>query len=165
MSKLLSTFYSPCASHLQGRYRQSTRTGYCNLDKDVIFARQSSASMSSRASKMLPCLSPRFTCGSTDHALMVSMGTSSSSIKRPKRSLKIGMPIQLLRSAKASNGLAEACTPLSPTLGSDFKPRSFHLARTCPRRESAGASAGSVGPSNLPRKSAHDKADASHSTE
>ncbi len=41
----------------------------------------------------------------------------------------------------------------------------FLMTKIWPRSESLGAFAGSVGPRTLPRKSAHDNLEASHSTE
>jgi len=105
------------------------------------------------------------TCGSTDHALIVSIGMPAARRADPKGSEAQSAPSQFIRSARASNGDADACTPLSPTSGADASPRASHLALTSPLRESAGASAGSVGPRSAPRKSAHEHDEASQSTE
>ena len=50
------------------------------------------------------------TCGSLDHFLMVSSGTPAASSALPKVSSAIATPSQLVRSARPSNGEAEACT-------------------------------------------------------
>ena len=51
-------------------------------------------------------------CGSLVHAMMVSFEMPESSMAFPKASSSSLAPIQLRRSASASNGLADACTPV-----------------------------------------------------
>jgi hypothetical protein len=60
---------------------------------------------------------------------------------------------QLQRSARASKGLADACTPLSPTLGTALSLSSFQFSKMALRAEPSAAVTGSVAPSTLPRKS------------
>ena len=68
------------------------------------------------------------------------------------------------RSASASNGLALACTPLSPTFGSPLRSRDFQFEKITFRSEPSAAVAGSVAPSTLPRKSSQLSFLGSHST-
>lgn len=72
-----------------------------------------------------------------------------------KSSFSSGIFSQFARSPSPSSGEAEACTPLSPVVGSVLRPSSFQSDMIIPRIDSAGAEAGSVGPKTLPRKSAH----------
>jgi len=74
-------------------------------------------------------------------------------------------PSQLSRSTSASNGLAEPCTPLSPTSGFATRPSAAQSCMICQRIEPTLARSGSVAPSTSPRNSAHDISDESHSTE
>ena len=96
--------------------------------------------------------------------MMVSLVMPDESIALPKASSSSLAPIQFRRSARASKGDADACTPLSPTLGSDLRPSDFHWAKIVLRSEPSAAVAGSVAPSTLPRKSSHDSLAGSHST-
>ena len=73
-------------------------------------------------------------------------------------------PSQFMRSAMPSKGEADACTPLSPVLGGALRPSFSQSALIKPRIESAGACAGSVGPSTAPRKASHLRSAASHLT-
>jgi len=144
-----------------------TKAWFIKFFSDIVcnFNKQSLESKSSSWSKIDPfLLSSTRTCGSTDQALILCDDSPAPSTILPKLSLSILMPSQLFRSASASKGDADACMPLSPTFGSDARPSSFHDVRICPRKEFAGASFGSVGPSTSPRKSAHDKSFGSHST-
>merc|ERR1712176_1670684 len=100
------------------------------------------------------CLSPYWTTGSRHQSLIVFGLTPAFSKSFPKLSRSALYPSQFIRSAKPSNGEALAWTQFSPVLGSDAKPRFFQSAKAPPRSESFGASAGSVGPSTFPRKSA-----------
>ena len=104
------------------------------------------------------------TCGSFVHAMILSFGIPASSIALPKSSPSSVAPIQLSRSASASNGDADACTPLSPTFGSLLSPSDFQLLKISRRSEPSSAVAGSVAPSTLPRKSSHESFFGSHST-
>eukprot|EP00966_Prymnesium_polylepis_P158616 3666404-Prymnesium_polylepis.1 len=104
------------------------------------------------------------TCGSDDHFLIVASGTPAASSALPNGSSAIVPASQLVRSARPSKGDADACTALSPPLHGALSPSSFHCAAMMPRSESAGASFGSVGPSNLPRKSSHGSVAGSNST-
>mmetsp|Transcript_63023 Transcript_63023/g.104057 ORF Transcript_63023/g.104057 Transcript_63023/m.104057 type:complete len:201 (+) Transcript_63023:1020-1622(+) len=103
------------------------------------------------------------TLGSLDHSTMVSLGMPASSRALPNPSDSMSAPTQFILSNKPSNGDALACTPLSPTLGSESRPRSLYLSRMVRRMEPSGAVAGSVAPRTLPRKSAQDNLSASHS--
>ena len=88
--------------------------------------RQSSTFVSSSASNTLPFPAPPgcSTLGSTVHSLIVSTERPASMSALPKASSAISMPSQLFFSARPSNGDADACTPLSPLLGTDLSPSS-----------------------------------------
>eukprot|EP00966_Prymnesium_polylepis_P050570 1170579-Prymnesium_polylepis.1 len=67
--------------------------------------------------------------------MIVSFGIPDASIALPNASSSSCRPFQLRRSARASKGLALACTPLSPTLGSDFSPSPFQSVKMALRSE------------------------------
>ena len=102
-----------------------------------------------------PIPPPRSTCGSLDHFLMVSSGMPAASSTLPNGSSAIATPSQLVRSARPSNGDADACTALSPPLHGAFSPSFSQSAAMMPRSAPSGASLGSVGPRTEPRKSSH----------
>ena len=95
------------------------------------------------------------TAGLSHSALNVVKGTVVASIARPKLTDSKGMPSQLARSARASNGLAEACTPLFPMLSSAARTNPFQPLNTAKRRDVGQAVFGSVPPKTFPRKSSH----------
>ena len=95
------------------------------------------------------------TCGSLDHFLMVASGMPAASSTLPNGSSAIATPSQLVRSARPSNGDADACTALSPPLHGAFSPSFSQSAAMMPRSAPSGASLGSVGPRTEPRKSSH----------
>merc|ERR1719329_193414 len=99
---------------------------HCKPCKVFTFSKQGVQSLSSRASQMEPFLPPSsFTCGSTDQALMVSSVTPALVNALQYESLLHRTSNQFIRSQRASNGDADACTPLSPTLGCPGKPKAF----------------------------------------
>mmetsp|Transcript_11129 Transcript_11129/g.39342 ORF Transcript_11129/g.39342 Transcript_11129/m.39342 type:complete len:349 (+) Transcript_11129:67-1113(+) len=127
-------------------------------------AKHSSTSVSSTKSKSdVFDPSGAFITGSTDHALIVSRERPALIKSFPKMSVSTEAPSQFARSANASNGDADAWTPLSPTSQAAFSPRAFQSLAMMPRSASAGASAGSVGPSAFPRKSDQEHWLAGHS--
>jgi hypothetical protein len=130
------------------------------------FAMQAELSRSSTRSKSEDMLPLYFTCGSTDHSARTNSGTPAAMAALPKGSVLIECVLrsQLQRSAMASNGEADACTPLSPASHGPGRPRLCQLAAIWPRREAGEASAGSVQPRPVPRKSAQLVFVSSHST-
>ena len=96
--------------------------------------------------------------------MIVAFGMPLAIIALPNASVSSVAPSQFRRSAIASKGEAEACTPLSPTLGSDLRPSAFHVLKISLRSAPSVASLGSVAPSTLPRKSSQDSLAGSHST-
>ena len=75
------------------------------------------------------------TCGSTVQALSISSPMPASRSTLPNGSSAISDPSQLQRSAKPSNGDADAWTPLSPVFGSASRPSSFHVEWRVPAGE------------------------------
>lgn len=110
-------------------------------------AMHSSEPMSSTRSKREAFLPLYITCGSTLQDLIVASEMPASRSARPYESDLMGISSQFARSASASNGEAEAWTPLSPTSHGVGRPRETHCAAILPRRLPGGASIGSVGPS------------------
>merc|ERR1712127_155680 len=121
------------------------------------FVKQSLPSKSSNRSNNDCFLPSKFTGGSSVQALTIFRGTPLASIALPKGSLDSEAPSQLTRSAKASKGLAEAWTPLSPVLGSDLNLSDVQLLKMVLRNDPGAAVFGSVPPSTLPRKSAQER--------
>ena len=99
-----------------------------NLFNSTSFARQSSTSISSRASKTLPFSPPgSATLGSTDQAEIVSLDRPASRSAFPKLSFSTFWLSQFAFSARPSKGEAEAWTPLSPLFGLLVRPNSSYL--------------------------------------
>merc|ERR1712085_21500 len=119
--------------------------------------------MSSSKSNKDCFLPSNFTGGSSVHCLIIFNGTPLASKALPKLSPVNEAPSQLERSANASKGLADACTPLSPVLGSALSLRFSQSLKTRLRKEPSSAVLGSVPPSTLDLKSAQARSFTAHS--
>merc|ERR1712151_419104 len=113
---------------------------HCNVYRAFNFSRQAFVSRSSTASYKEPFLplASILTCGSTDHSSIVFSGMPAATIALQKLSWLQRLLSQFMRSDIASNGDAEACIPLSPTFGSDLRPRLLQFRRISPRNDSLG---------------------------
>ena len=129
-------------------------------------ATQAGASRSSNWSKidLVASSAENFTCGSTDQAWIIFFDRPLPINNLPKLFFSIFSFNQFDLSASPSKGDAEAWTPLSPTSGLASRPRASQSEKIFPLKESAGASAGSVGPNNFPLKSSHESSEGSNST-
>mmetsp|Transcript_64408 Transcript_64408/g.191896 ORF Transcript_64408/g.191896 Transcript_64408/m.191896 type:complete len:205 (-) Transcript_64408:488-1102(-) len=110
------------------------------------------------------CLSPSNTIsGLVNQYSTVDCDTLAAKIALPKGSSATFAPIQLMRSARASKGLADAWMPLSPVSGQEGKPKADHSSKRTLRKECCSAAIGSVAPTILLRKVCHDRRFGSHS--
>mmetsp|Transcript_37195 Transcript_37195/g.115576 ORF Transcript_37195/g.115576 Transcript_37195/m.115576 type:complete len:217 (-) Transcript_37195:810-1460(-) len=124
--------------------------------------KQALASRSSRRSKRAMRWPSKMTSGLPSQYSTVARAMPAESSALPKGSSAMATPIQFVRSAMASKGLAEACTPLSPVSGALDRPKSTQMLWMTLRREPCSASLGLVAPRILARKSAQESCRGSH---
>mmetsp|Transcript_44747 Transcript_44747/g.124428 ORF Transcript_44747/g.124428 Transcript_44747/m.124428 type:complete len:204 (-) Transcript_44747:215-826(-) len=130
----------------------------------MAFSRHGFTSRSSSRSKSDCFLPSKSTGGSPAQKLMVSWLMPAPVSLAPKGSSAIFTSSQLAFSTRPSNGLAEACAPLSPVSGSDFRPKLSHCWKMAFRMESPAASIGLVAPMTSARNTSHGSTSGSHST-
>mmetsp|Transcript_64274 Transcript_64274/g.207055 ORF Transcript_64274/g.207055 Transcript_64274/m.207055 type:complete len:217 (+) Transcript_64274:695-1345(+) len=126
--------------------------------------KQALASRSSRRSKRAMRWPSKMTSGLPSQYSTVARAMPAESSALPKGSSAMATPIQFVRSAMASKGLAEAWIPLSPVSGCLSKPRSCHFSWKTWRTEPCSAEVGSVAPRILLRKVCQGRRLGSHST-
>mmetsp|Transcript_92813 Transcript_92813/g.215692 ORF Transcript_92813/g.215692 Transcript_92813/m.215692 type:complete len:205 (+) Transcript_92813:927-1541(+) len=128
-----------------------------------IRCKQVRASRSSSTSKSGSCWPSKLTMGLVHQYSTVGNGTPAERTALPKKSSATFTPIQFMRSASASKGLAEAWSTLSPVSGHRSRPKAFHSSWNTLRSDPASAVRGSVAPTIFPRKCCQDIRLGSHS--